>query len=282
MEIEVQQIPFSAVYEQSQSREFVALSRTDSFRPARSRLPAAGCLSFVVVTAFVVSLGFWCEWRAHRQQALIDQIHRFGGSCSTPGRAPIWLHDLVAATLGSEHAAGYTDLTFVQLRQSTIADQDLRCLAGQWRLRSLSLEDTRVTGDGLRHLCGIHLTTLNLDGTPVTDAGLRHLRELHSLKTLFLEDTGVSDAGLAHLARLEELEVLHLGGTRISDNGLRELCGLTRLRWIQLNDTGVTDAGLEYLSDLPRLAFVDLRNTKVTTPGVDQLRWQRPGIGIDR
>jgi len=253
-----------------------------SSRPKRYRLPAAGALFFIVLTAFVLSLGFWCEWRAHRQREVLDHVRRLGGYCSRHPASPESLHDVVQTALGEEHAAGYTVLTAVKLDRSSVADEDLRLLARQWELESLSLADTRITGNGLRHLRGLHLTGLNLDGTRVSDAGLRYVGELHALQSLFLENTAVGDAGLAHLAGLEDLEVLHLGGTRITDDGLRHLGGLVKLRWIQLNDTGVTDSGLKHLIELPALSFADLRNTEVTTPGVDQLRWGRPGIGIDR
>ena len=72
-----------------------------------------------------------------------------------------------------------------------------RCgrLAKLAKLKSLSLEATPISDEGLKNLQDLkNLERLNLTKTQVTEAGLAHLQELPKLKELVVGFTGISDA----------------------------------------------------------------------------------------
>jgi hypothetical protein len=87
---------------------------------------------------------------------------------------------------------------------TTIADDDLRHLAGLADLESLSLANGhQLTDEGLKHLRGlIRLRELSLFACPkLTDDGLIHLQHLTALERLDLDQTRVTDAGIAALRK---------------------------------------------------------------------------------
>ncbi|MCA9111809.1 MAG: hypothetical protein KDA52_17785, partial [Planctomycetaceae bacterium] len=157
----------------------------------------------------------------------------------------------------------------VQLNVSRAASADLTPLADlpPDAIESLSLKETDVTDDGLKHIA--HLTGLrflNLDNTRITDKALAHLKNLHQLQTLylsaydvFLEGYGVGDEGMKTIAQLPALENVGLRRTKITDGGLDALAECETLQGLDLDETAVTDAGLVPLLKLPQLRGLTLR-----------------------
>jgi hypothetical protein len=169
----------------------------------------------------------------------------------------------------------------------------LTALPGLPVLQCLSLDESRVTGDGLAHLkrlqgvsrlvlsrCGgvtdaglahlrdvSELTFLELDGTPITDAGLRHLAGLPGLVWLQLEKAAVGDAGLAHLKGSTRFRHLVLGDTQVGDAGLAHLAGNRDLDYLNLCGTNVTDAGLATVAGFKGLQKLLLAGLPKVTPG---------------
>ena len=158
----------------------------------------------------------------------------------------------------------------VVLSYTAVRDGDLKQLTAVRNLRSLDLENTKVTGAGLKALKD--LQALSLYRAPVTDAGLKEVKELGNLLTLDLTGTKVTDAGLKHLKALKKLRTLNLSFTTVGDGGLKELKDLKDLQSLRLNRTKVTDAGLKELTGLKDLRSLDLMFTKVTAAGVAELR----------
>jgi hypothetical protein len=71
-------------------------------------------------------------------------------------------------------------------------------------------EELPLTDAGLKYVSSFSgLETLSLENTRVTDAGLRHLRGLRNLQRLYLgANSSVSDAGAADLqARLPHVAI---------------------------------------------------------------------------
>ena len=126
-------------------------------------LPSPGCLLAVTLLAILACTVFGFGWRGNRQRARLAYFEELGGEVESGPAWPVWLHDLVVATLGEEHAAGFTDVT------------------------KLHLDDTQVTDTGLRHLRGLtNLQELSLWGTQITDDGLHYLSDLRNLESLSL------------------------------------------------------------------------------------------------
>lgn len=98
--------------------------------PSRSCLPSPGCLFAVTLLVLLSSVCFWIGWRAQRQQARLEYIEQLGGSYETEPAKPVWLHDLIVARFGAEHAAGFTDIRLLYLDDTQVTDADLQHLSG--------------------------------------------------------------------------------------------------------------------------------------------------------
>ncbi len=201
--------------------------------PSRSWLPSPGCLFAVTLLVILASVCFRFGWRAHRQQARLEYFDQLGGETETEPAKPVWLHDFAVMTVGEERAAGFTELTAVDLGGTQMTNADLQELNRLTSLRELDLHNTQVT-----------------------DAGLQYVSGLTNLQAIYLSDAQVSDAGLQHLSGLSNLEVLLLGNTQVTDAGLEQLRSLTNLQLLSLHGTQVTDAGADQLqSQLPSVVI---------------------------
>jgi Leucine Rich repeat len=151
-------------------------------------------------------------------------------------------------------------------------------------LRSLSLQETKVSAGDLAHLldmpalekldlsycmgvgdrelallAGLKLKSLGISPTKrhdirspreITDAGLVHLANM-PLEELDLSMLRITDEALARLAHFP-LKALDLGDCKnITDRGLRHLSGISTLRDLSLMNCPITDAGLVHLTKLP-------------------------------
>ena len=143
-------------------------------------------------------------------------------------------------------------------------------------LRSLVLDCTTVTDDGLVHLRGLrYLTELRLYDCRITDVGAAHLAAIPSLETLDLSFTDIGDAALFQFSgcatgddtpssqESPERETTYptapVGPPSSSHDFPQRPGGLQRLEQICLtNCQTVTDAGLRSLGYLPSLRVVSV------------------------
>src|SRR5262245_28198601 len=101
-----------------------------------------------------------------------------------------------------------------------ITDRDLRILRHFPELRRLSLSNTPVTDEGLKHCADLtNIRFLDLNRTKVSSKGMKNLRRMKSLDTLALYGTALDDEGLKEVADCEKLGAVVLSETRISDRG---------------------------------------------------------------
>ncbi|TWT36348.1 Leucine Rich repeats (2 copies) [Posidoniimonas corsicana] len=141
-------------------------------------------------------------------------------------------------------------------RNKLIDDAALGPLSNLSQLHTVSLNNTGVTGSGLKHLKAVPLTYLELSHSPVTNDGIASIRSLRSLECLGLNNTLVSDLGLERIAQF------------------------TRLRELSLNNTDVTDVGLARLGQTTTLQFVSLKGTKVSAAGVGAFKAAFPSCRV--
>ena len=92
------------------------------------------------------------------------------------------------------------------------------------------------------------LRTLVLNESKITGSGLRHLPA--SVKSLWLPVTQTDDDGLKNIAHLTDLETLILSQTKITDKGLKHLENLSNLRKLRVEKTRVTSAGVARLKSV--------------------------------
>jgi hypothetical protein len=169
-----------------------------------------------------------------------------------------------------------------------LSDRALESIGRLTALEELALDGNKITGTGLRQLCGLKkLRRLNLSYNPLRPdtlaavaalPGLTHLsiqcdfpvddRILHvcgkltNLEELRLPERmpGVTDRGLAYLSRLRNLKNLTLVGSQnVTDAGLAKLAGLARLEEVSLRELrSVTPLGMEVLGKLASLRRLDI------------------------
>ena len=130
-------------------------------------------------------------------------------------------------------------------------------------LSATSLHMTNVGDRGLAQLTAMPamqqtLRSLTVNGTKITDAGLKHLAPCRALSELNLADCEISDDGLAILAAAAvPLEQLVLVRTDITDKGLVHLAQIKSLTEVRVNDTRITQAGIAALRmKLPKCTVI--------------------------
>ena len=80
----------------------------------------------------------------------------------------------------------------------------LENLTGLTNLRFLDLDDSLITGEGLRQMSGVHnLETLASEFTDHRGR-LSHVKELKRLRVLELPGTSITDEGLTYLKELQQ------------------------------------------------------------------------------
>jgi Leucine-rich repeat (LRR) protein len=96
-----------------------------------------------------------------------------------------------------------TTLEEVGLSGSKVGDDGLALLGKLPRLRVLWVADTRVSGEGLKHLAkSAGLEGLHLQGLKIGDADLEALRPLKRLKSISLGRTNVTPKGIEALKKM--------------------------------------------------------------------------------
>jgi hypothetical protein len=138
------------------------------------------------------------------------------------------LRNLSLTDLSNVSDRGVAELTKLRKLESLIVE---RCNVTGVMLQSLSecplsaitLNGCPIEDEQLVHLHEFsQLEILGLQDTPVTGAGLRHLGKLRHLRELDLSRTQVRD-GLDHLTTLFELKQLQLGQTNLSRQDILQL-----------------------------------------------------------
>jgi internalin A len=136
------------------------------------------------------------------------------------------------------------------------------------------------------------LRTLNLQGSSVTDDGLKVLANLPALESLDLYLTGVSPAGLKHVASIKTLHTLGYNVDQITDESLKELLRLDiayklsgfsgdgpgrpksndDVTWIQLSSSKLTEAGYKQLGAFKKVKVIDIHPAYMTDGVLHVLR----------
>lgn len=185
-----------------------------------------------------------------------------------PYEAPLQLEGLDRGFL-----ANLRHLESLALNQLKINDTCMQQIGERTSLRSLYLDGSVMTAEGIRHLVGLsQLETLDLSETQTDDEALIAIGQMHGLKDLRLDLTDISDAGIAHLQPLTELEQFSATGDRdwafagvlprrvprisLGDDSLRLLARYEKLEELRIGTRGeaeprITGDGLAALAELP-------------------------------
>lgn len=91
-------------------------------------------------------------------------------------------------------------ITWLDLSNQAIDDQDLKTIARLPNLTRLQLQQNPITDAGIRHLADLkYLESLNMYGTAISEGALEILAQCKRLRHLYLWETAVSEAAIAKL-----------------------------------------------------------------------------------
>lgn len=234
-----------------------------------------------------------------RTMRIIEDLHRsrsarFGGEWDT-----LSMHGRLGAL------EGCTWLEELHLAGSGLIDSDLEEMPSLPSVRTLDLQNNRISDRGIEALAGFQLLEeLNLSSTAIEcPCGINDFRELRSLtvtntsiddefvvrcslvlpqlRTLTMSYTLVTDRSLSEVSRIESLQSLSLQATRVNGSGLAYFNGHPSLHTIDLRETLFDDPAVEHLHHIPHLKTVRLGATRVTEKRIASLRRDIPHLRVE-
>jgi len=151
----------------------------------------------------------------------------------------------------------------------------------------IDLQEAQITDNDLSRLVGLkQLEELNICGNEISDEGLIHIAQLTTLQYLDLSFTHITDDGLQHLQRLTNLQSLLLNGLddddQLTDAGIRYLVPLVQLSELRLNGAHITDQSVDALLTFRNLRMLDISGTRISEEGYRRLREGLPDCDIER
>ncbi len=221
-----------------------------------------------------------------RDQALLAEIKRLGGTATIEIVAPTWLRSIasdeglpvfgrIAEIYLNERTDGHKEPVPKKLTDR-VTDDWLKQLAGQNWLRRLELSGTAVTSEGLVHLKDLKkLEILNVCLTAVDDSGFEHLAGLTNMRRMVVCSSKITGSGFRHLREMKGIESINLHSSPASDAGLEAIGKLTSLTRLEIVHTNVTDAGLKHLAGLVNLRQLHIAShdtTEAALPFLAQLK----------
>ena len=235
--------------------------------------------AMILVTLLAAWLGY-VTYGVHEQRMAVARIHELGGSIQYDYEIGMYARSSPAGWEWLRRLAGdeyFQDVVFVKLDQTQVSDDDLRIIGKLRRIKTLSLNGTSVSDEGLASIRGLELDYLGLIGTKVTSAGIRRLRPPRKGSIVMLADSSAGDEALPNLAGCVHLA---LDGTPITSQGLQHLSGFKILRRLSLQRTAVDDEAVPFLSQLTSLVWLNLTDTKMSGEGLFALRNALPKCQI--
>jgi len=118
--------------------------------------------------------------------------------------------NLPVADLLAELATAFPEqVTWLDLKETPLADADLAAISNFKHLTRLRLEKTPITDEAMDHLKGLnYLEFLNIYGSKVGDSGIEKLSGLRNLRRLYAWESDVTIAGAKQLEeKMAQLEV---------------------------------------------------------------------------
>ncbi|MBN1853490.1 MAG: hypothetical protein JW829_12225 [Pirellulales bacterium] len=143
--------------------------------------------------------------------------------------------------------------------------------------RGAPLDDDHLAIIGqLDSLIGLTVTETN-----VTDEGMKHLTGLGNIINLTLYGTNVGNQGLKEIGKLKSVKILNIANTRISGD-LSEISGLIHLEWLVASGLNLSDAAADTLAQLENLSHLTIQGTKISEQAIQAILKKKPDIGVDR
>ncbi len=171
-------------------------------------------------------------------------------------------------------------LTALMLTDSALSHDAMMALINEHKIVDFIATQVPVTDADVKLLAANHkLTSLTLIQTQITDAALDHLQPL-KLFSLGVAGTQVTPQGLLSLKNMTSLKTLNLDGKQLTSETLPLLQSL-KISFLVLSGPDVTDQHLELLTNLPALKFVSTHQTSVTAEGIAAFQKSHPTCVIE-
>lgn len=152
---------------------------------------------------------------------------------------------------------------------SQVSDQGLKVLTALPNLRTLDVQGTKVTNEGVASIAKItSLESLRFTGQQLKDDGAAELANMPNLRKLYIDNVVLSPTGWAAIGRIPSLEVLHIGHSSISDAAMPLLCEAQNLKELMLHHSPVSDVGISYIGKLPNLQKLEIAACSIGGEGL--------------
>ncbi len=135
-----------------------------------------------------------------------------------------------------------------------LRDADLKYLAGLSNFVLFELNETNITGSGLRDLDMPNLRFVHLYGCPVKDDTVG-LIDIPTLELLDLQHTGITDMGLGAI-RPGRICALWINGTRITTEGLSALARFEQLYELSVDGKLLSKLAIMHLAACRKLGRI--------------------------
>ena len=165
----------------------------------------------------------------------------------------------------AELIEGNPYFTKLDLFQAGVDDDGIMILAGLFHIKTLFLEENRITDNGIA--CLVHhpsLVTLRLWRNHIGSHGATLLAQNTTLQDLGLFANPVGDEGAMALATNATLRALDLRRAGIGDQGAQAFLPNTTLRVLNLRDNTIGDTGIEGFIEKRSLTHLEISKNRIT------------------
>ena len=226
------------------------------------------------------------EWSAETERKAIDTLTKeFGTSVSVGFKKPdepVTRFFMTGEKVNDEvlgRLKSFVNLQSLTIQNCRVTDEGMKELKGLKRLQEVRFTIVRkVTGKVLQELSEVPaMRKISIEGVTVTNDDLKALQKLTDLRHLLLIRAGITDEGLPNFTRMSKLESLYLEGNPLTNAGMKEIRRMTNLRELGVNATQLTDAGVKELTALRSLEHLRMDNDSVTDACIKDLK-QLPNL----
>jgi hypothetical protein len=179
---------------------------------------------------------------------------------------------------GMELLLNCTNVRSLHLQKTGITDETLKKLPAFKKLDYLSLEQTKVTADGLNAITGLPIKHLAMEGCELSEDCFKAFAKMSALEELWLGEAKMKADWLKHIATLPKLNELNLRNADCDDAAAKHLTSLASLEDLTLNNTKLGDEGFMQLLKLPKLKQLYVDGTMVTREVYQKAKKDHPKI----
>ncbi|MBK9145010.1 MAG: serine/threonine protein kinase [Candidatus Melainabacteria bacterium] len=160
---------------------------------------------------------------------------------------------------------------FIRLRGNSlkavldIDDDALKELEGERRITVLSLNSTRITGEGLRYVSQMPLATLVIRDSNLKDEFVEHILNISTITNLDVSGSeGITDHAIDRLASLPHLQTISLGSQKLTRQSFEKLARKPKLTTVVLRfpHSSIPAGTMEALSKSDSIQTIYIQSCK--------------------